>query len=127
MANREWRIEVSLSVIRYYSPVSSLNLPCLFRQHNRDAVADRISQFGRTRDQLLLGGIKLQPARGQRTDQDFQQFGIDGAFEAFGRSGHAVVSGSGMVAVAYPIEAGSVVSRFLVRRVFLTRTGFHFA
>src|SRR5229473_7009570 len=86
-------------------PRSSLNLPRLFRQHDRDAVADRIGEFCRTRDQLLLGGVKLERTFGQRTDQDFQQLWIDGAFEALGRGGHALVSGLGSFApVAYPIE-----------------------
>src|ERR1700704_6307927 len=70
----------------------SLDLPCLFRQHDRDAVADRISEFCGSRDQLLPRCVKLQRTLGQRTDQNFQQFWIDGAFEAFGWGSHALVS-----------------------------------
>src|SRR5882757_7600844 len=66
----------------------SLNLPRLFRQHDRDAVADRIGEFGGARDQFLLRRVEFQWTLGQRTDQDFQQFWIDGAFKAFGRGGH---------------------------------------
>src|SRR5216684_8001152 len=61
-----------------------INLPGLFRQHDRNAVADRIGQFCGTRDQLLPGGVKLQRALGQRADQNFEQFRIHGAFKAFG-------------------------------------------
>src|ERR1700722_10408376 len=66
----------------------SLDLPCLFRQHDRDAVADRIGELGRARDQFLLRGVVLERPLGQRTDQYLQQLGIDGVFEAFGRGGH---------------------------------------
>ena len=47
-----------------------LDLPGLFRQHDRDAVADRIGEFGRTRDQLLPRRIVFERTLGQRTDQD---------------------------------------------------------
>src|SRR6202048_2473566 len=53
----------------------SLDLPRLFRQHDRDAVADRIGELGRARDQLLLRGVELERPLGQRTDQDLQQLG----------------------------------------------------
>ena len=53
------RIEIERfrhSPIRYslIRPLRSLDLPRLFRQHDRDAVADRIGEFCRTRDQFLL-------------------------------------------------------------------------
>src|ERR1700686_5759379 len=47
-------------------------------QHDRDAAADRISELGRTRDQLLLLGVIFQRTLGQRTDQDFKKLRIDG-------------------------------------------------
>src|ERR1700688_631988 len=94
MANSEWRIEISPFAIRYsLFAASSLDLPRLFRQHDRNAVADRIGELGGPRDQLLPRRIEFQRTLGQRTDQDFQQFQIDGAFEAFGRGTHASVSG----------------------------------
>src|SRR5690242_11075481 len=60
-----------------------VDLARLFRQHDRNAVADRISEFRGARDQLLTGGVELQRSLGQRADQDLQQFGIDGVFGAF--------------------------------------------
>src|ERR1700737_881168 len=74
----------------------SLNLPCFLRQHDRDAVADRISEFCGPRDQFLPRCVKLQRTLGQRTAQNFQQFGIAGAFKAFGRGSHVLVSGLGL-------------------------------
>src|SRR5260370_37793259 len=71
---------------------NSLDLPRLFRQHDRDAVADRISELCRARDQLLGSRIEFKRTLGDRTDQDFQQFGIDGVFGAFRI--HGAVSGS---------------------------------
>src|SRR5215208_4034777 len=67
----------------------SVEPPRLFRQHDRDAVADRIGKLGRARDQLLLLGIVLQRTFGQWTDQDFQQLRIDAANGTVGgRGGH---------------------------------------
>ncbi len=57
----------------------------LFRQHDRNAVADRISELGRAGDQLLLLGVVFERARGERADQDFKQFGIDRAGRAVRR------------------------------------------
>src|SRR6476660_5091865 len=74
----------------------SLNLPGFLRQHDRDAVADRISKFCGTRDQFLPRGVKLQRTLGQRADQNFQKLWIDGAFKAFGRGSHVLVSGLGL-------------------------------
>src|SRR5271166_1618239 len=70
-----------------------VNLARLFREHDRDAVADRISKLCRARDQLLLRRIEFQRSLGHRADQDFQEFGIDGVFGTFGHGGH--VRGSG--------------------------------
>src|SRR6185437_1718390 len=72
----------------------SIDLARLLRQHDRNAVADRISKLRRARDQLLAGRIELQRPLGQRTDQDFQQFRIDGVFGAFRQGVHLLVSGS---------------------------------
>src|SRR5439155_8306136 len=64
------------------------DLPRLFRQHDRDAVANGISELGRARDQFLPGRIEFERALGHRTNQDLQQLWIDGAVEAFGRGAH---------------------------------------
>ena len=80
----------------------SLDLPRLFRQHDRDAVADRISELCGARDQFLPGRIEFQRALGHRADQDLQQLRIDGAVEAFGRGRSSAVSGSAW-SLAYPI------------------------
>src|SRR5437879_4927362 len=72
----------------HHSPLSSLDLPRLFRQHDRNAVADRVGELGGARDQFLPGRIEFERALGHRTDQDFQQLWIDGAVEAFGRGAH---------------------------------------
>src|SRR5579862_1312167 len=60
-----------------------INLARLFRQHDRDAVADRIGEFRGARDQLLLRRIVFERAFGHRADQDFQQLGVDGVFRTF--------------------------------------------
>src|SRR3954452_21014714 len=71
---------------------ASVQPPRFLRQHDRDAVADRISELGGARDQLLLLGVVLQRALGQRAHQDFEQLRIDGAGGAFdGRSVHDAV------------------------------------
>src|SRR6185503_10246794 len=89
MANREWRMDVLLFAIRYsLFANSSLDLPCLFRQHDRDAVADRIREFCGARDQFLPGRIEFQRTLGHRADQDLEQLRVDGAVEAFGRGIH---------------------------------------
>src|SRR5439155_27301933 len=80
-------MEVSPFAIRH-SLFASLDLPRLFRQHDRNAVANGISELGRARDQFLPGRIELERALGHRTDQDLQQLWIDGTVEAFGRGAH---------------------------------------
>src|SRR6059058_624082 len=80
-------MEVSPFAIRH-SLFASLDLPRLFRQHDRNAVANGISELGRARDQFLPGRIEFERALGHRTDQDLQQLWIDGAVEAFGRCAH---------------------------------------
>src|SRR3990170_4543340 len=64
--------------------IASLQPARFLRQHDRNAVADRIGQLGLARDQFLLGGVVFQRGLGQRADQDFQQLGIDAAFGPFG-------------------------------------------
>src|SRR6516162_5948218 len=66
----------------------SIDLARLFRQHDRDAVANRISELCRTRNQLLLGRVELQRALGQRAEQNFQKRWINSMFETFGPTGH---------------------------------------
>src|SRR6185436_1335725 len=66
----------------------SIDLPCFFRQHDRDAVADRIGELGRTRDQFLPRRIEFERTLGYRAYQDLEQLRIDGAVEAFGRGIH---------------------------------------
>src|SRR5215213_4503371 len=62
----------------------SVEPPRLFRQHDRDAVADWVGELGRARDQLLLLCVILERALGQRADQDFQKLRIDAASGTFG-------------------------------------------
>src|SRR5216683_4771895 len=78
----------SKQVLSAAARVASLDLARLFRQHDRDAVANRISEFRRARDQFLLGRVEFKRSLGQRADQDFQEFGVYGIFEAFGRRSH---------------------------------------
>src|SRR6202140_5271310 len=93
------------SRVRSKAEPLSLDLPRLFRQHDRDAVADRIGEFCGTRDQFLLCGVEFQRTLGQRTDQDFKQLGIDGAFKALGRGSHVFgLRLRSFAPVAYPIE-----------------------
>src|SRR4029077_15595627 len=49
----------------------------LLGQHDRNAVADRISEFRRARDQFLFLGVIFERRLCQGKDQDFVQFGID--------------------------------------------------
>src|SRR5580692_67515 len=63
----------------------SIQPPRFIGQHDRDAVADRIGELGRARDQLLFLRVIFQRTLGQRTDQDFKKFWIDGSG---GRRGH---------------------------------------
>src|SRR5947199_3070909 len=51
----------------------------LFGQHDRNAVADWISELGGARDQLLLLAVVFERALGERADEDFEQLGIDAA------------------------------------------------
>src|SRR5262249_15830874 len=58
--------------------------PRLFGQHDRNAVTDRVSELGRARDQFLLRGVIFKRRFGERTDQDFEQFGINALGRAIG-------------------------------------------
>src|SRR3954468_246492 len=55
----------------------SIQLACLFGQHDRNAVADRIGELGGARDQLLLLAVVLERPLGERAHEDFEQFRID--------------------------------------------------
>src|SRR6516164_7018494 len=55
----------------------SIDPPRLLGQHDRNAVTDRISEFGRARDQFLFRRVIFERRFGQWADQDFEQFGID--------------------------------------------------
>src|SRR3954451_15314501 len=72
-------------------PTLLFDLPCLFREHDRDAVADRVGEFGGARDQFLPCAVEFQRPLGQRTDQDFQKLWIDAAVGALGRGIHTVL------------------------------------
>src|ERR1700757_4651572 len=62
-----------------------VDLARLFRQHDRDAVADRIGELCGARDQLLPRGVELQRSLGDRAHQDFEQFWVGGALGVVGR------------------------------------------
>src|SRR6187549_1566630 len=90
------------------SLTSSLDLPRLFRQHDRDAVANGISELGRARDQFLFRRVEFQRTLGQRADQNLQQLWIDGALKAFGRGiVHARSPALACAALAYSVETCS--------------------
>src|SRR5215510_11957627 len=65
-----------------------LQRPRFLRQHDRDAVADRIGQLGGAGNQLLLLGIVFQRALGEWADEDFQKLWVDAAGGSVG--GHGV-------------------------------------
>src|ERR1039458_9270910 len=69
--------------------ISVLQPPRFVGQHDRDAVADRIGELGRPRDQLLPLGIIAERGARQRADEDFQQLRIGtggAAIHGFGRN-----------------------------------------
>src|SRR5215204_552816 len=66
---------------------SAFQLARFLRQHDRNAVADRVGELGRAGDQLLLLGVIFQRALGQRADQDFQELRIDAAERSVGDGG----------------------------------------
>src|SRR5262249_33367848 len=97
-----------------------------FRQHDRDAGADRIGELGGARDQLLFLRVVFERALGQRADQNFQELRIDAAGGALGRSvmmhsklqaacGESVPRGRSGVEPASP--AGNASSAIARRRV----------
>src|SRR5262249_50330916 len=63
----------------------SVEPPRFFRQHDRDAVADRIGELGGTRDQLLLLRVIFQRRLGDRAHQDFEQLRVDAVGGPVGR------------------------------------------
>src|SRR5262245_10609746 len=55
------RAETTASAARIVCMVvASIDLASLFRQHDRNAVADRISELCRARDQFLFHGVVLE-------------------------------------------------------------------
>src|SRR5216684_431184 len=56
----------SKQVLSVAARVASLDLARLFRQHDRDAVANRISEFRRARDQFLLGRVVIMAKQSSR-------------------------------------------------------------
>src|SRR5262249_45477823 len=63
---------------------SLFEAPGFLRQHDRDAVADRIRELGRTRNQLLLLRVILEGRLGDRANQDLEQLRVDGMGGAVG-------------------------------------------
>ena len=61
-----------------WGPALILQLAGFLRQHDGDAVADRIGQAGLAADQFVGGAVVFQRRLGQRADQNLQQAGIDG-------------------------------------------------
>ena len=56
---------------------SVFELAGFFLQHDRDAVADRVGEPGRARDQFLLRPVVFEPPLGDGADQNFQELRID--------------------------------------------------
>src|SRR5215831_19120830 len=90
-----------------------------FRQHDRDAGADRIGELGGARDQLLFLRIIFERALGQRADQNFQELRIDAAGGALGRGGHDALQTAGALRrrrASEPITRGERVASLARRR-----------
>ena len=62
------------------------------QERHRAAVADRIGELCRARDQFLPRPTELQRTLGGRADQDVEELWVDSAFEAFGRRIRAFLS-----------------------------------
>src|SRR5919199_286602 len=56
---------------------SFVELARLLGQHDRDAVADRISELRRAADQLLALAVVFEHGLGDRADQDFKKLRVD--------------------------------------------------
>ena len=54
--------------------------PRFVRQHDRDAVADRVGELGGAADQLLALGVVFERRLGQRADQNLQELRIEAPF-----------------------------------------------
>src|SRR5215211_4934656 len=65
-----------------------LDWPRLLGKHDRDAVADGISELGRARDQLLLVRIIFERRLGERAYEDLEELGIDELRRALRRGRH---------------------------------------
>src|ERR1700745_1677141 len=74
---------------------TSVEAPRFLRQHDRDAVADRVGELGGARDQLLLLGVVFQRRLCDRAHQELEQVGIDGLGGSVGwRGGHGRTRGN---------------------------------
>src|SRR5215208_4607829 len=67
-----------------------LEWPRLLRKHDRDAVADGISELGGARDQFLLLGIIFERRLGERAHEDLEKLRIDELRRALRRGRHDV-------------------------------------
>src|SRR5205085_717315 len=86
-----------------------------------DAIADRVGELGRARDQLLLLGIVFERTLGQRADQDFQEFWIDAAGGTVGgRGGHTGTPVPQLVSFAGILCVTPALVPFLLRPLFAT-------
>src|SRR3990172_733765 len=70
-----------------------VELARFFRQHDGNAVADRIGQARGAADQLLTLGVVVERGLGQGANQDLQRFWMEAAIAAaLGRVDHGCVS-----------------------------------
>src|SRR5215211_3585814 len=68
-----------------------LDWPRLLGKHDRDAVADGISELGGARDQFLLLGVIFERRLGERAYEDLEKLRIDALRRALGRGRHDVL------------------------------------
>src|SRR5690554_2764294 len=77
----------------------------LLRQHDRNAIADRIGELCFPRDQFLAHSVVFERRLGNRTDENFKQRWVDGARWRFG----ARISGHGRTPSASIYMAKSIL------------------
>jgi MFS family permease len=77
-----WWTGVALGLLAalIHIPIDERQLARFVGQHDRDAVADGVSEARFARDQLGFFGVIFKRALGDRTYQDFKEFGIDAHF-----------------------------------------------
>src|SRR5262249_38714829 len=68
--------------------IVSLQWPRFFRQHDRDAVADRIGELGGAGYQFLLVRIVFERAFGDRANENLEELRVHAAGGAVGGSRH---------------------------------------